>query len=108
MNMKTTPTVEQLNAAQAEWMKLDSNGPEKEKKRVIALYEAAVPKSYLNVTDDKAMAGLIIDGTPMWANRRPLAEAIEAAKQFGSHLFSPKQIRTDVAWCGGKGEWVSL
>jgi hypothetical protein len=102
--MKTKlPTVDELNAVQDEWMKLDSNGPEKEKNRVLALYAAVIPKSYLGVSEDKMLAGLMIDGAPIYANKRPIEEVIKHAQSFPHRV-----IRTDVAWCGSIGRFVSI
>jgi len=107
--MKAKPTIEQLNNAQDEWMKLASDAPKEETNRVIKPYNAVVPKAYLNVTPDKAMAGLMIDGAPMWAERRPLAEALAFVRNFNANMFRERPpIREDIAWCGHEGKWVNL
>ena len=108
--MKTTklPTVDELNAAQAEWMALDSLGPKAEIIRVMKHYSATIPKSYLGVSPDLLYAAPMVGGMPQWAHKRPMADAVGYADRYNPTARSDSKIRLDVAWCGATGKWVAL
>jgi len=97
------PTVDELNKIQADWMALDPTGDLRERERVIRSMEQ-YPAVYLSITPDGALANVVVDHMPLWANRRPTAEAVEYVKAMRTW----KQKRTDVAWCGQDGKWVAL
>lgn len=108
MNAIKLPTVDELNAAQAEWMALDSNGPKAEINRVIKLYEATNPLSHLSVSPDRTLAAPMIGGMPIWAAKQPIANAMKWAVEYNTGASAKQKIRLDVAWCGSTGKWVAL
>jgi hypothetical protein len=92
----STPTIEELNSIQTEWMTLSHEAPEYEKQRVFALFDR-LPKSYLS--GDGSVFSPMVQGAPIWAEGRPLSEALEYANLHGN-------IRLDVAWVAPR--WVAL
>ena len=96
--MKSTPhTLASLNAVQAEWMALQSNDPQPVIDRVLAAM-AKQPKKHLVLSLDGTMANLYWSG-PVWAEDRPVAEAVAYAKEIG--------IQTEWAW-RTDGTWVAV
>ena len=101
--MKTKSlTVAQLNDIQSAWMDLKHDAQFAERQRVYKLMEG-YPKSFLSISSDSKFATPFVNDSPCWAESRPLKEAID-------FLSSPsiRNGRTDVAWNGATGRWVSI
>jgi hypothetical protein len=96
MSTSNQPTVEELNAIQAEWMKLDPHAPTAEKRRVFALMER-YPRKFVSGHDGLGVC--MVDGQP---TSMPIEfqTALNRCKEFGG--------RTDVAWNGKLGKWYSV
>lgn len=92
--------VAELNAAQAEWMAVDSNGPKAEVDRVCALYGRVIPKNHIVISKDGRYGNVNFGSHPAWPSARPIGEVKAYAKASG--------VRADVAWCGHLGKWVNL
>ena len=84
----------EANRIQAEWMKLDSNGPKDEIARICKLYEK-LPVSYIAVSDSGS-AQVMHHGMPTSAHNCTIEEAIDRAKAYG--------IQTQLRW-NIKGVW---
>ncbi len=91
-----SPTVEELNEAQAEWMKLAHDAPDAEKRRVFKLMER-YPRAYVSGHDGIGVC--MLDGMPLSPNIEFNAALATCAVNGG---------RTDVAWNGKLGKWVRL
>ena len=90
MTAKAAPTVAELNAIQAEWMKLDPNAPEAEKRRVEKLMER-IPQTYVGGSEKRSVVNH--HGGPL---NHPMERraALELCAKVGG--------RTDVIF---DGEW---
>ncbi len=88
-------TVEEANTIQAEWMKLDPDAPEKEKKRVFALM-AKLPGSYMSV-NSAGLSTVMVQGTPAHAFPMPVDQGAEYARKLG--------VQTRLRW-HAKGHWL--
>lgn len=97
------PTLDELNAIQQQWMKLDpTESTEAERQKVFAQMRR-LPRAHCSVSNDGKQANVMVDGGPMWALSRPTQDAVRWLKEFNH-----PGTRTDVAWCGAKGEWVAI
>ncbi len=98
--MKTTkspePTIAELNHAQAEWMALNLNAPDKEKQRVFKLMESR-PKRYIALHENGGGI-LMLDGAPTAAAPLLISYCVSMGKKHGA--------RVDVCWDVTKSEWV--
>jgi len=97
--------VDELNAIQDRWMKLDPHAPKAVKDEVFSLMKR-YPEGYLSVSKDLKTANAMIAQSPMWANKRPIGDALKWLLNYKPH--SVGLIRTDVAWCGELGRWVDI
>lgn len=102
MKTATIPNVEELNRIQSAWMKLEHTAPKAEQDKVFKMMEQ-YPKAYLTISQDKTTANVVIGAGIAWPNSRATAAAVEWLKQCDA-----PGSRTDVAWCGSIGQWVSL
>lgn len=102
----TPPTVGELNEIQRQWMALESTATDKEKNRVFALMKS-YPRAYLSVTKDKSMASVMVDNCPMWAQARPIKDALRWLMDLRDHR-QHTGVRTDVAWCAALEKWVDV
>lgn len=93
---KEIPGIERLNAIQAEWMELDSNATEKEKRRVFALMEL-IPNIYVSGHDGK---GVCI------AHNQPCSVAVD----FSAAMDRCRAMggRADIAWNGTTSQWYRI
>ncbi len=98
MKTKANPTIEELNAAQSEWMALDSKAPKKEIDRVIAIYQI-VPKKHIVISTNGQTANVYCSG-PLYDER---GCTMERAKKHAADLG----IRTDIAW-STEGKFVNI
>ena len=89
-------TLHKLNFTHRAWMELNPDAPESEKQTVFAQMRDN-PKEYLSGSLENGF-GIIVNGMPLWAEKRPVAEAMEAAKEMG--------IQTRFAWDAPK--WIEL
>ena len=89
-------TLHRLNKINRAWMELDPFATDRKKLEVFALMRET-PTKYLSGSL-KYGFGIIVNGMPLWAEARPVAEAIEAAKEMG--------IQTRFAWDAPK--WIEL
>lgn len=96
MKTKELPTVDELNAIQAEWMALNPDAPEKEKQRVFALMRR-YPNAYISGHDGRGV--VVLDGGP-------INQAMDF--QFCIDLCLKLGGRIDIAWNGRIGQWYSL
>lgn len=100
---KNLPDVAELNRIHAEWMALDSTGPQEEIDRICRLMEQ-MPHRHLAVNGNATLATPFEHSMPVWANARPIAEAIAWCHERHGY-------RLDVAWCGSRGpigRWIGL
>ena len=100
------PTVAELNEIQRRWMALDCSDPEPVKAAVIKAV-STIPRAYLSVDRSLIVAGVIIDGCPMWATRQPIRQAMRWLMELRDNRHHPG-VRTDVAWCGELEQWVDI
>ena len=89
-------TLHKLNFTQLAWMELKTDAPEREKQIVFAQMREN-PKSFLSGSLKNGF-GIIANGVPLYAEKKPLAEAIEYA--------AAKGIQTRFAWSAPK--WIEL
>lgn len=87
--------VDEANAIQDAWMKLDSNDSEDTKRKVFADMKK-YPRAYFSLSSDGKLATAIVNGTPCNA---PM-DASECRKHYG-HLCTSK-----LAWQCDK--WIVL
>ena len=100
--MTTKLTVAQLNDIQDAWMDLKHDAPMAEKQRVYRFMEG-YPKSFLSVSSDSKFATPFVNDSPCWSESGPIKEAIDFLSSPSIH-----NGRTDVAWNGAIGRWVSI
>ena len=91
-------TVEQLNDIQSQWMALDSEDSEQEKKRVFALMDT-LPSVHISYDAGSQKGTVLINGSSIVNRHLSLLEAIDLCIQY--------EGRTDLYW-NCKGEWESL
>ena len=89
-------TLHKLNSTHRAWMDLKADAPEREKQIVFAQMREN-PESFLSGSLENGF-GIIANGTPLLAEKKPLAEAIEYAAKAG--------IQTRFAWSAPK--WIEL
>jgi len=89
-------TLHKLNSTHRAWMDLKWDAPEREKQIVFAQMRET-PTKYLSGSLENGF-GIIVNGMPLWAEKRPVAKAMEAAKEMG--------IQTRFAWSAPK--WIEL
>jgi hypothetical protein len=89
-------TLHKLNFTQRAWMELKTGAPEREKQIVFAQMREN-PESFLSGSLENGF-GIIANGTPLYAEKKPLAEAIEYAVKAG--------VQTRFAWSAPK--WIEL
>lgn len=99
----TPPTAQELNAIQADWMKIDPTESTPAERQAIYKRLEVYPKAYLSLNSDKTQANAIIDGGPAWAFSRPTTAALDYLKRLDHH-----NARLDVAWQGSTGQWVTI
>jgi hypothetical protein len=92
-------SVEELDAIHREWMALDPCAIKSEKDRVFRLMRD-VPSNMINCSADKSTGVVHVGSQPMAATPWPIDQCVLFCKARG--------YRTDIAWCGSKGEWVNL
>lgn len=90
--------LETLNKTQAAWMALQSGDTEAEKQRVYTLMRNQ-PKAHLSIPACAPDTANIYHSGPVWANARPLQEAIDYAEKAG--------IQTEFAW-RTDGVWAAI
>ena len=82
-------TIDEANKIQAEWMALESEAPEKKKKRVFALMDQC-PKKFLSINKDNSLAQVMISGMPL-NQPQTISECIA--------YFSHYDFDRTMAWC---------
>jgi hypothetical protein len=89
-------TIQELNAIQTQWMDLDSNAPQSEIDRVIALMNTT-PKSHITGNSESGFNVLHGQSTPQFARPVTIEQAKECAEKYG--------YRTDVSF---SNKWISI
>lgn len=82
-------TIDEANKIQAEWMALESEAPEKKKKRIFALMDQC-PKKFLSINKDNSLAQVMISGMPL-NQPQTISECIA--------YFSHYDFDRTMAWC---------
>ena len=93
--MKEKPCVIKLNNIQREWMALQCDAPDQEKRRVFKLMEH-YPNCYVSGHDGHGVC--VWQGSPCSISV-PFEQAMARCKELGG--------RTDVAWNGKLWEWYA-
>ena len=93
MKTTTVPTLDELNAIQADWMALAWDAPEAEQRRVIDAMKRT-PSVYASVNASATGAIVMLPGQPMQALPISLDKARKILQEMGA--------RTDVAWQADK------
>lgn len=104
---ETLPTLAELNEIQRQWMALDPSDHSPHRDKVLNLMKK-YPRLHLTVSGDGQSFNAVLDGMPFFA-RAQTWDTIRAFVDNGN--FPPgvrAQYRPDVAWCGSRGEWVSV
>lgn len=82
-------TIDEANEIQAEWMALESEAPEKKKKRIFALIDK-LPKNHLSINKDSSLAQVMISGMPL-NQPQTIADCIAYFSHYG--------FDRTMAWC---------